>query len=237
MGHFLCAKICCVGIDGQTLDEICAVRRMAFEERPISALIIGDCAFHTAWRSGDNRLDLKRFAEVMHLTRVETIDISGTPTIRADLHEPLPELRGAFDMVIDAGTMFCCFDVPRVWQTLLDVLAPGGVAFHVSGLTGYMGRSYYSFHPALFRDFYRANGFQILKMAVRSPRFPKARWWQRAATDGYRAIKPDDVYLVGEDLRFSTSLTEQAPIVPNDATILCAARRAETRPFTRPIPQ
>lgn len=217
-----------MGIDTQTLDEIAAV---AVGD---SAIILGDCTFHTPWRTGDNRRDLAEFAKVLRLSRAETIDLCGTPTIRADLHEAAPELRGAFDMVIDAGTMFCCFDVARVWENALAMLKPHGVIVHVAGLTGYMGRSYYSFHPALFRDFYRANGFEVLKLAVRSPRFPLGRWRKDG---GYRCIAPDDVYLTGADLRFASTLDSETETIPNDATILCVARRVEERPFTRAVPR
>lgn len=222
-----------VGIDAATFDEI-AQARDTFD-RPIAAVIAGDCTFHLPWRTGDNRSDLTRFAQELRLARIESVDISGQPTITADLHEPIGEgLRSAFDLVVDAGTMFCCFDVAKVWGNLLAMLKPDGVIVHIAGLTGYMGRSYYSFHPALFRDFYRANGFDILKLAVRSPRFPLSRWRK---DDAYRRISPDDVYLTGSDLRFGRSLDSEASTVPNDATILCVARRVEPRPFTRAVPR
>src|SRR4051794_17721365 len=73
-------------------------------------LILGDCRFHASWATGDNTVDREKFREIYQLGKVETIDVFGSPSIVMDLHQPVPpELRNRFDMVIDAGTIFCCF--------------------------------------------------------------------------------------------------------------------------------
>src|ERR1051326_4433277 len=137
-----------MGIDARTLDELVALKTALHGERRVACAIIGDCTFHLPWRTGDNRRDLASFAERLGLSRCETIDVYGTPTIRMDLHDELPpSLKGAFDLVIDAGTLCCCFDVARAWRNLLDMLAPDGGIFHLPALTGYMARCYSKLQP------------------------------------------------------------------------------------------
>lgn len=202
--------------------------RELVELRPSGdALILGDCTFHEWWARG-GRGDLSRFAAAAGFDSVDTVDLFGEPTIRLDLGQPVPEeLHGRYDWVIDAGTIFCCFDVAAVWRNALAMLKPGGTIFHNAGLTGYFGRSYYSFQPALFRDFYAVNGFEVTRMAVRGTRDQAE----------YVPIEADQVYAVdGPELRWAAEQNGAAPALPTDAVIVCAARQVEERPFTNAVP-
>lgn len=205
--------------------------------------ILGDCSFYLPGVAGDNAKGLARFVQDFGLNSAVTLDLYGKPTIRCDLHEPAaPELRDRFDLVLDAGTMSFCFNLPMVWQNILAMLKDAGYVFHLSSMTGYFGRAYYSLSPMLFRDFYAENGFDVLYMGVRSHR--RTTWLARALdrlerlrgnpSDGYHEIDKDAIFLrcaspIG--MEFSKQFAGHAQMIPNDATIVCLARRRHRREF------
>jgi hypothetical protein len=242
-----------------------------------SALILGDCYFHfsqaylTELCGGSGscssttspRALLTDVAAALRFDRLETIDLFGSPTIRYDLQrDDVPaELRGQFDWIIDAGTLFCCFNVSRVLQHVLDFLKPTGCVFHVAGLVGYLGRSYYSFSPMLFNDFYAQNGFDLIELGVRiEPRHldrATSRWWlhrrllrtavRRSKRSGPQAhcdwqpIGRNETFVASaseRELRFAKTFQADEPdILPNNSMIMCFAKRRRLVPFTDAVPE
>jgi len=237
-----------MGIDAAFFERIAAIGREQSLFPGASIAILGDCRFHTQWATGDNRADLARFAQELGLARVETLDVMGAPTITLDLHEPLPDvLGGQFDIVVDAGTVHCCFDVAAVLKNCLALLKQHGSIFHLSALTGYFGRAYYCFNPLLFRDFYLQNGFEILAMESRVPATGQgiSPWLRRLhrlvgrRLGTFTPIRPQELCLVDADafsLRFGPTLSHKTILLPNDAVLMVAARREQALPFVRPMP-
>lgn len=236
-----------VGIVPQVYDEIAEARSREYGDRPIAIAILGDCTFHMPWATHDNRSDLQEFGRRLNASRAETFDLFGNPTIRLDLHGEVPvDLKGKFDFVIDAGTLFCCFNVPKAWENALNLLKSDGLILHLSGLTGYIGRSYYSFHPVLFRDFYAQNGFEIRYIKTLIRRFFEERSiWRRIArsmagfTNKPKTLAENAMFLTDaswHDLEFVVGPAETPSILPADADVLCCARRVETKPFTNAMP-
>ena len=81
-----------------------------------------------------------------------------------DLNQPLaPELRGAFDFVLDSGTLEHCFNVAQGVANVASAVRVGGIVYHANPLLA-INHGFYNFSPAFYHDFYRANGFEILKM-------------------------------------------------------------------------
>jgi hypothetical protein len=237
-----------MGIDVCLLDRFAELgkRHDLFSNR--SVLILGDCKFYTPWASGNNATDLLYFKELFGLARAETIDIAGDPSIRLDLQGRLPsELGGQFDVVIDAGTLFWCFDVAAVLENCLTMLKDCGDIIHVCALTGHFGRGYYNIHPKLFRDFYEQNGFEIFateirvhKQMSRLARLQKKLWeWKGRSIGNYLPVNKDALFLKNADfvsMEFTSETATEAPMLPNDALFLCAARRDQRVAFVRPIP-
>lgn len=237
-----------MGIAQPVFDDILSTVRTEFPDKSPSVAIMGDCTFHTTWRTGDNRADLLRFASEIGAGRIETIDVYGAPTIKHDLHQPIPaELVGQFDLVIDAGTLYCCFDISAVWRNYLALLNPDGLIYHQAAMIGYMGRGYYNLHPMLFRDFYAQNGFDILaiKSLVRRG-FEKRTVWQKIFTRmmGLRPVPQqmakDDIYLAAATpytVSFETAEPDdRVRMMPADVDILCVAKRRECVPFAPAMP-
>jgi hypothetical protein len=81
-----------------------------------------------------------------------------------DLNEPLaPDLVGAFEVVIDSGTLEHCFNIGQAVANVAAALRVGGVVHHGNPMV-MINHGFYNFSPAFYHDFYRANGFQMLEM-------------------------------------------------------------------------
>ncbi|HVZ22867.1 MAG TPA: hypothetical protein VG871_17460 [Vicinamibacterales bacterium] len=255
-----------MALEPHDIVKLLALRKSHPEGR--TALILGDCGFPfsracLADAAGDATLRrdegpaaLGDVAAALGFDRLDTIDLFGTPTIRFDLQSAaVPvDLRAQYDWVIDAGTLYCCFNVSRVMQNVLEMLKPSGLTFHLAGLVGYLGRGYYSLSPMFFHDFYRQNGFEILEMGVRlRPRSNGFRWYHAGLAGrvlrrlghgprehGWNAIGLNDSYVAAAsatEISFTTSQSSHEPnVLPNNAMIMCVARRRSVAPFRDAVP-
>ena len=235
-----------MSIDGQTFDELLKARDAFMDHAvPLSVAILGDCAFTTDWATGDNRKDLAEFARRMNLTRAETLDVAGNPTLRVDIAAALPaELTGAFDMVLDIGTLYWVFDTAFAWRNCFVMLKARGLLAHHSAMTGYFGRGYYTFQPRLFYDLYRANGFSKITVKTRTRKFFEAgSLWRRILLRWnppslkFSDVGSNGIFLNAADWRgfqFGSEASPEVAMLPNDAEILCLAVRETARPFLAP---
>ena len=237
-----------MGIDTAFLDRLIAIGR---DEKVLpdgTTLILGDCKFYTSWASGDNAADRLHFQRSYGFSRVETVDMVGAPTITADLQQPISGgLRDQFDMIVDAGTLFWCFDVAAVLKNCFEMLRDRGIMVHLTALTGHFGRGYYNMHPTFFRDVYAQNGFEIITIEVRVhkqlsrvAKLQRKLWELRKNPVGnFKRIAENATYLRYAnfvDMDFTSEVAVAAPMLPNDALILCAARRRRRQEFVRAVP-
>lgn len=232
-----------MGLEPHDIRKLLALR--AAHPDGTAALILGDCHFYfdrTLLGFPDGGpVTLRDVGQALGFTRLETVDLSGHPTIRLDLHGDVPaDLVGAFDWILDAGTLFCCFNVPKVLANILRMLTPQGYVFHLAGLAGYLGRSYYALSPMFFRDFYTQNGFDVLEMGVRvKPRHLQQRWWRGAVDLDWQPMGTSDTFVAtasATDLTFRASYHDEPDVLPNNALVMCFAQRRMVRPFTDAIP-
>ena len=78
-----------------------------------------------------------------------------------DLNEPLPaELKGAFDIVIDTGTLEHCFNVGNAWRSMCAMVRQGGWLLTTAPLS-MCNHGFWNFSPTAYYDFLTQNGFKI----------------------------------------------------------------------------
>ena len=201
---------------------------------------------------------IESFKELMEFDIIDTFDIMGNPTHKIDLNYKLSDdFYNKYDWVIDAGTTHCCFDVSQVLENILFMLKDEGCVIHTTGLAGYYGRSFYSIHPALYRDFYKANDIEIIAMATRTNVTPNTPW---------TSMHPELTYLdsiSSTHMTFRENNEKLAPKVDvdmvidretgeikglglttssyggatEDCMLLCHCKRASRKKFVKPVPQ
>ena len=129
-----------------------------------SCAILGDCHFYY----GDS---MEQFKNRCGFSTVETFDINGDPTHKLDLQQPIPEeLHNKYDWIVDAGTLYCCFDISTVLENMMLMLKDSGTIFHMSNLVGHFGRGFYAFSPSFFNEFYEVNCFQTRRCSTEQRR-------------------------------------------------------------------
>lgn len=118
--------------------------------------------------------------------RVDSIDYypDEGPTITCDLNRPLPpELRAAFDLVYDGGTMEHCFDPAQLLRNAASLVAPEGRVIHHVPMNNWVDHGFYQFSPTLFFDFYGAAGFTDLSLKIHL---------MKNGRESFVAYNPDD---------------------------------------------
>lgn len=74
----------------------------------------------------------------------------------------LPEhLEGAFDVVLDPGTIEHVFHLPNTLKNIFKMIPVGGRIIHISPSSNHIDHGFYMFSPTLFFDYYRSNRFEI----------------------------------------------------------------------------
>jgi hypothetical protein len=93
--------------------------------------------------------------------------------------EAPPELLGAYDLILDSGTLEHVFHVPNVLKNIFSMLRVGGRIIHISPSTNHIDHGFYMFSPTLFWDFYTANQFELnsVRLVRLAARAVDAGWY------------------------------------------------------------
>lgn len=171
-----------MGIEYQDLHALIGVLNRDGAPTSGRLLILGDAVIHFDSTSLKKLAELHGFklsevpetleahslGKALGFSSVETLDLNGKASISLDLQEPLPEaLVGRYNLVIDAGVLFWCFNPGLVLKNVYRFAAPGAVIFHITALTGFYGRGYYNIHPQVLEAFYLANKCEFLQATYR----------------------------------------------------------------------
>jgi len=101
------------------------------------------------------------------VTSLDYSDFEGASRI-VDLNkDSIPEdLVGAFDIVLDSGTLEHVFHLPNAMKNTLSLLNIGGRIIFLSPSSNHLDHGFYMFSPTLFADYFAANGFRIETLYV-----------------------------------------------------------------------
>ena len=93
------------------------------------------------------------------------IDLHGPPSaFKLDLNLPIPleDWKHHADVLVNTGTAEHVFDQRRLWETMHDVVKPGGLMVHMMPLWGWLDHGFYNYHPTFVRDVAAANGYEVV---------------------------------------------------------------------------
>jgi hypothetical protein len=204
------AKVCCLGYPDVMVSEEQARKILGPEAaarltyRPDSDQII---AWHRLQSSLDRVIDAQSLFDAMGMrfTAIDLVASRGCERI-VDLNQPLaPDLVGAFDLVLDAGTMEHCFNVGQAVRNIIDMARVGGFVIHENPMS-MVNHGFFNFSPTFYYDFYVQNGHQLV-----SPIY---------------GVSANGIDVQSEQLH---STGRQAMKVAN-TMILCVARKNHDRP-------
>jgi SAM-dependent methyltransferase len=155
----------------------------------------------------DEYIDFARLFSLLGLGELQTLDVSAYEgaEIIADLNLPVPpELIGRFGLIVDGGTMEHVFDIRQGMKNTADMLRPGGRAVHISPMNNYVNHGFVQLSPALYHDYYAANGFDDLRGIVIAQ--PRA---EILSTD-WNFVEYDHAAMRGDDSIFCSEETQMA---------------------------
>lgn len=96
---------------------------------------------------------------------VVRVDYSNYEQVEVELdlnhHETPTELRAAFDVVLDSGTLEHVFDIAAGLRHCVRLVKEQGRIIHLTPSSNCVEHGFYSVSPTLFADFYAASGFDI----------------------------------------------------------------------------
>jgi SAM-dependent methyltransferase len=155
----------------------------------------------------DNVLvDADQFFAAIGFEQVESCDLfDQSATHRFDLNDPVPDdLRGQFDAVFDGGTMEHIFDTGQVLRNVHDLLAPRGLAIHLSPANNWVDHGFYAFSPRFFASYYPTNGYTVEAawLLRHSRRWQRGRWHAFAYVLGALDRRADGGFEKGMLLNF-----------------------------------
>ena len=108
------------------------------------------------------------FLGLLGATQVDSMDVSDyeKATVLHDLNEPIPDrYKGAYQTVIDSGTLEHVFNFPVAIKSCMELLQPGGHYIGITPCNNFFGHGFYQFSPELYyRVFSNENGFEVKHM-------------------------------------------------------------------------
>lgn len=129
-----------------------------------------------------------------------SLDIfEGYQTVLFDLnvHAPGPRLAGSFDMVMNLGTTEHVFHQHRAFQTLHELLKPGGALYCDLPMGGYLRHGFFHYDPLFFETLAKANNYEILFEAISVGNFhpvPEAMKKKGYARDNFEDLGYEAVF-------------------------------------------
>lgn len=120
------------------------------------------------------------------LSPYQSIDVADArATYTYDLNEPVSRGQLQCDVVTNFGTAEHCFNIAAVFETVHNLLAPGGLALHVLPAFGDLDHGFYNINPMLYGRLARANGYQIADVRYVDHLFLKCLQVEAAPEHGF----------------------------------------------------
>jgi SAM-dependent methyltransferase len=160
----------------------------------------------------------KSLGRFLGFIETTTSDLVGTPDLRIDLHNPLPiELIEKFDLVIDGGVLFWCFDPAFAIKNMYRLLSRRGRIVHITALSGFYGRGYYNIHPRMLLEFYKSNGCRFL-LGTSRPRKRISRFFRKIYRNKIHKFSETGWHLVAASARYLSF--GESTIAPREPTVI-----------------
>lgn len=163
-GHLLCLGHPDVYFNQAHLQRMAVVSRVPLNLSAPPRLSEKPDLARKQYLSGDYLFKCVGFA------RISTMDISAYENAQYifDLNSPSSpqELIGAFDCIIDHGTLEHVFHVPHALSNIFRMCKEGGRVIHSSPGSNFFDHGFHMFSPTLFCDYYSANEWEINTMQV-----------------------------------------------------------------------
>ena len=156
---------------------------------------------------------IKKFGAV----KVDSFDNSKyeDATFVVDMNLPIPEkyageISGAYDIVIDFGTLEHIYNVPQALWNMSTLCKTGGDIVHVLPANGWVGHGFYQFSPELFYTVYSdLNGYSGTEVFLANCDDDRYIYLVRKPVNGVRSCAEGDgeAYILVRTTKMSNELS------------------------------
>jgi len=94
------------------------------------------------------------------------IDYNGNGDFNQDLNFPLPSGIPRAELLYDGGVMEHVANIGQCLQTIVSLIAKGGILIQAVPVANAYGDAYYAIDPQLQNNFYGANGFEQIEQTL-----------------------------------------------------------------------
>lgn len=190
------------------------------------------------------------------LTPYQSIDVADArATFTRDLNEPIAPGPQRYDVVTNFGTAEHCFNIGAVFESIHNLLTPGGLALHVLPALGDLDHGFYNINPMLYGRLARANGYEIVDVRYVDHLYLKCLQLEAAPDGGFdfdglpisfADMQSRHVFARKAAVQFLTNLASQetvdmvlpklgeVPSIVFDYAFV-ALRKTADAPFVRPV--
>lgn len=190
------------------------------------------------------------------LSPYQSIDVADArATYICDLNDPIARGQQQYDVVTNFGTAEHCFNIGAVFESIHNLLAPGGLALHVLPAFGDLDHGFYNINPMLYGRLARANGYQIVDVRYIDHLYLKCLQVEAAPDGGFdfdsleisfADMQSRSVFARKAAVQFLTNLASQetmdmvlpklgeVPSIVFDYAFV-ALRKTTDAPFVRPL--
>ena len=158
--------------------------------------------------------------DVARMYKTEVLDLN---------RDRLPERhRGRFDLVLNFGTTEHVFNQVNAFEVIHDAAAVGGLVWHQLPSAGHVSHCYFTYHPRLFLDLARTNGYEVV------------RYWvsvggTSGAFDGLEDYAADLPAVADFLYRWDTRPQPSECVAVPDVAVNAIYRKTADRPFRIPL--
>jgi len=151
------------------------------------------------------------FAEAgIKITVLDVAQHNGNERI-VDLNEPVPpDLRGAFEIIIDPGTLEHCFNVGQAFRNMCEMTTLGGIIICITPMTA-LNHGFWNFCPTAFMDGLEQNGFKVFYLQGLA---------KNEGQFAFYDFLPSPYERIG---------------VQSESSLMCVAQKINDRPFAWPV--
>jgi hypothetical protein len=124
----------------------------------------------TPWEEiSPNKAFAEKLLKCFNFNNIDSLDYSSyeNATIIHNLNKPIPYHYKKYDLIVDGGTIEHVFNLPQVFENIINLLDINGIFVSIACNNNYSGHGFYQYSPDVFASTMQSKyGMQLLSLNV-----------------------------------------------------------------------
>ena len=121
----------------------------------------------------------EKMIKCFNFTNIDSMDYSTyeNATVIHNLNTPIPYHLKKYDLIVDGGTIEHVFNVPQVFENIINLLDINGIFVSITCNNNYSGHGFYQYSPDLFASIMQKKyGMELLSLKLAKLNTEPAEW-------------------------------------------------------------